>query len=890
VKSITLAIDGKTISVPDGTSILAAADRLGIKIPRLCFHPDLKPFGSCRMCLVEDEKTGRLTASCVTPAAPDMIIRTGTPRILRHRRNIVRLMIAEHPESCIVCNKGNRCQLRQVAANLGIGEVNLYSMPNPKALEEANPFIVRDLTKCILCGKCIRADHELVVVGAIDYNHRGFKSRPATVHEKGLEQSSCTFCGTCVSMCPTGALSPKSRQFVGTPEREALSICGFCGVGCSLYMGVSGDRIVEVNPSHRQDTVNGATLCIRGHFANDFLNSPDRLHRPLIGIGPRTGSRTGGERVPASWDDALDQVASRLMEIRRTEGPQSVGFLGSSKCTNEENYLFQKLARAVLKTNNIDTAGFFSGQRLRAHLHARLKGRFPVQPLSRLESADAILVIGADPEHSVPVVGYYLKRAVKKGAALVVADPRKTGLVHFASAWLPLAPGSDLDLIHGLAALVSRKRRGKEEQPMAAFLERYTTGADAFRSGLEDCDLNRVSRTTGIDPAMLDAAADLLLSRRIGVVAGGGLLKQRQAAPALDALVNLALITGCLEDSGAGLHLTAAENNQVGAWDMGAAPDALPGRQQILNEDHRKGWERAWQVKISPDAGLNCVRMIEEAEKGNLKALYILGENPLRSFPQPDRVRAAFDRLEFLVVQDILLTETAQSADVILPGAAFSEKGGSFTNLEGRIQAFDPVVRPPGEAKPDWEILARLAERAGGRRYASFEEIREEIRQNVPMYGLLPSSSRSAWVEEIPQTEKIALIPPAAAAEPAALAMDADYPYTAILAASRYHLGSGTRTSRSDRIGSFPLNDAVELSIADAQRLGIEAGQIVRIVSPWGELARGVCLQRALRPGCLLIPTAFRGNEAQKLIGLSAADRADFTGWNTVRVRIEKKE
>jgi formate dehydrogenase alpha subunit len=282
LETITLTIDGKKISCPSGTTIIEAAEQHGIKIPRLCYHPDLKPLGACRLCLVEDEKRGRLMASCVAPVTQDMAIRTDNPRIIRHRRNIVRLMIAEHPESCIVCSKGNRCQLRQVAAQMGVGETNLYHMPNYKTLEQANPFIIRDLSKCILCGKCIRADHELVVVGAIDYNLRGFKSRPATAHDLGLEDSNCTFCGTCVSICPTGALSTKNNRYVGSPERESHSICGFCGVGCSLTMGATGDRITEINPSDMPETVNKATLCVRGHFAHDFLNSDDRLISPLV--------------------------------------------------------------------------------------------------------------------------------------------------------------------------------------------------------------------------------------------------------------------------------------------------------------------------------------------------------------------------------------------------------------------------------------------------------------------------------------------------------------------------------------------------------------------------------------------------------------------------------
>ncbi|MBW1703017.1 MAG: (2Fe-2S)-binding protein, partial [Deltaproteobacteria bacterium] len=270
MEDVTLTINGKNISCPSGTSILNAALENRIKVPTLCHHPHLEPVGACRLCLVEDEKTGRIMASCVTPVAPDMTILTDSPTIKTHRTNIIRLMMANHPESCIVCSQGNRCELRQIAAELGVGQTDLYPMPHYTGLEEANPFIIRDLSKCILCGKCIRADHELVVVGAIDYNFRGFKSRPATVHEMPLEKSSCTFCGTCVSICPTGALSVKNTGYVGTSQKESTTICGFCGVGCSFVMGSVDGQIVEVNPSHKENTVNRSSLCVRGHFAHDY--------------------------------------------------------------------------------------------------------------------------------------------------------------------------------------------------------------------------------------------------------------------------------------------------------------------------------------------------------------------------------------------------------------------------------------------------------------------------------------------------------------------------------------------------------------------------------------------------------------------------------------------
>ena len=886
MENIVLSIDGKQLSCPPGTDILEVAGQHGIKIPTLCHHPDLKPFGACRLCLVEDEKTGRLMASCVTPAAPNMAIRTDSPKIRKHRRNIVRLMIAEHPESCVVCSKGNRCKLRQIAAQLGIGETNLYPMPNYKALEQANPFIVRDLSKCILCGKCIRADHELVVVGAIDYNLRGFKSRPATAHDLPLEHSNCTFCGTCVSMCPTGALSSKNTQYVGTPERESASICGFCSVGCNLSMGVVGDRIIEVHPLHLKDTVNGATICVRGHFAHDFLNADDRLLSPLI---RKDGNRETGQPVPTSWDDALESVANRLIEIKKKDGPQSIGFLGSSKCTNEENYLFQKLARVFFETNNVDNGGYLFGQSLLRHIEEMTDGGGRINKLAGLKESEAIFVIGGDPNHSVPVVSYYIKRAARMGTPVIVADPRPTELVDFSSLWLPLAPRSDLDLINGIAALLNEK-----EAYDHSFIYRHTEDFSRYRSALSRLDLERICEVTGLEISALKEAARLLKGKKIAFVVGHGILQQKYGVQSMEALLNLLLFTGSLGCEGAGFYILAKENNHYGAWDMGAVTDALPGRQSLKDETHRKKWGRAWKANISPDPGLDMIRMIEEAEKGNLKALYILGENPLRGLPNPDRVRNALEKLDFLVVQDILNGETAKMADVVLPGAAFSEKGGSFTNLEGRIQSFSPVVPPPGNAKPDWKILDLLGAKLGNSEpYNSLERIRAEIRQLIPLYVELKENGQG-WIKEASQKnvfhadEKGSLIPFSPVISIKNEVADTDFPFTAILGSSRYHLGSGTRTCHSNTIQALDLKGEIEISPEDGEKLNLHDGDLAGVISRHGTIEREVRLKEGLRSGLIFVPLAFHGNSAMNLIGLTQLGKTDSPGWKTCRVKLEK--
>jgi len=875
VEDISLTINGTRISCPAGTSILEAAGEHGIEIPTLCHHPDLEPYGACRLCLVEDQQSGRIMASCVTPAGPGMEILTHSPRVLRHRRNILRLMMAEHPESCLVCSKGNRCQLRQLAGQMDIGESGLYPTPNYKPIEQANPFIVRDLSKCILCGKCIRADHELVAVGAIDYHHRGFASRPATLYDLPLESSACTFCGTCVSICPTGALMPVIDNWAGTPEQETATTCGFCGVGCSLLMGTVDHKVVEVNPSGISDSVNRATLCVRGHFAHDFLNSRDRLTRPLI--------RKNGDLTPISWDQALDYAADRLLSIKKDYGPQSIAFLGSSKCTNEENYLFQKIARVLLGTHNVDNLGFMAARAAVEALESKMGGRRP-ERLSELEKAQAIVAIGADPGHSAPVVGYHLRRAARKGIPLIGIDPRKTDLFPFADLWLTVAPDRDTELLTCLTGLLWKRFA---HDP--GFIQQLTEGFGAYSEALSSFNPERLCLASGSDMGSLNRAVDLLKGKKIRFVIGHGITQQVHGVQAMEAIFNLALMTGSVAPKTAGIHILARENNEAGAWDMGAVPHALPGRMPVADISGRRGWEHEWHVKLSPDPGLNAIRMIQEAEKGNLRAMVIMGENPVRSLPQHERIHNALSRLDLLVVQDILQTETSRTAHVVLPGAAFSEKAGSFTSMEGRISCFSPVAAPPGEAMPDWEILDRLAVRMGHpHAYGSVKNIRTEIAHLIPMYEGLRHDPPGGWtwIREIPAKAPFMFSPPRLHDREAA---DDDYPVIAILGSHRLHLGSGTRTGRSRRIKALGRAAEIFIAPADGKRFGLNPGEPVSVTSATGMVVRQVVLDRGMQAGQVFVPTAFHENEALNLIPLAAWGEASWQGFKTCSVRLERK-
>ncbi|PKN26144.1 MAG: hypothetical protein CVU64_18445 [Deltaproteobacteria bacterium HGW-Deltaproteobacteria-21] len=874
MEQISLSINGKTVIAYAGTTIFKSAADNGIKIPSLCHHPRLPPAGACRLCMVEDEKTGRMMASCVTPVGSGMALRTETDALRKHRTNIVRLLMANHPDSCLVCKKGNRCELRSLAAEFGVAAAGLYPMPYFRKLEGANPFIVRDLTKCILCGRCIRADHELVAAGAIDYNLRGFRSRPATAHDLPLEQSACTFCGTCVSLCPTGALTARNSSYAGSPERETATICGFCGVGCSLVIGSAGGRIVDVNPSREERTVNQSTLCVRGHFAHDFLNVPERLAVPLV--------RKEGELTKVAWDEALDLVSERLLAIKSRYGPQSIGFLGSSKCTNEENYLFQRIARVALATNNVDNGSALRGRAVWKRLQERLGRGVQVNPLSHLEQAEAVLVLGADPGQSAPVLGYHIRRVSrKKEVPVIVIDPRRTDLTPLSSLWLPVEPNTDSELIHAIAGILLRK--GSYD---ADFVGKSAEGFQEYRESLSYLNFERVCRITGLDSGILAEAAGLLAGKKISFVFGHGILFQRNGIPAMDAIINLALITGSMGKGRGGFYGIAGENNETGARDMGSVPDALPGRISLSDGAARKQWERAWHASLSPDPGLGKARMVMEAERGNLKALYVMGENPVRALAGSLRIASALKNLEFLVVQDILETETTRLAHVVLPGAAFTEKSGSFTNMEGRIQSFEPAAPLPGEARPDWEILDLLGKRIGSwDTYRSIQNIRHEVAHLVPGYMDLGRKQSACWVKETAQPGIFRLSPYSPISDESS---DHGYPYKAILGTVRFHVGAGTRTSYSARMKEYGLEGEAEISPESAGSLGIRDGDEVSITSPYGAIRRKMVSSAGMRPGLVFVQRAVSGNDAASLLPLFSPITADTPGINVVPVKIER--
>jgi formate dehydrogenase alpha subunit len=826
VESITITLDGSEVSGHPGMTILELAAEVGIRIPTLCHDPHLSPLGACRVCLVEDEATGRLLASCVTPIATGMVVNTRSPRVIENRRVIVELMLASHPDTCIVCDKGNRCKLRQIATDLGIGLSSLEKIPAYHPVVDLNPFIRRDLSKCIRCGRCIRADREIAVVGAIDYTDRGFESRPATLFDIPLERTDCTFCGICVSVCPTGALSERTRISTRTASRATRSVCPLCGTQCAVLLEHGDRRVLGSRPAEDRNSVNHISLCVKGHYGFDFVNSPDRLTTPLV--------RRNGELVPAGWDEALDLVARRLTQLKEEGGGRCLGALGASRASNEENYLLQKFVRSALESNHIDSGLRFRGAALYAGIEQILGFGAMSQPISRIREAEEILVVGCDPPAENPLVGQMIKQAVKlRGARLTLVDPLPRSLNGgFLHTWIRPTPGTQT---HFLAGLVREMLRLGSSPGQNILGEK---GASTIRNALEESTPERVEEQTGVPAKLLkEEAKRLSAGRRLAVIPGAGVARGQGAFLSGSLLAVMTLVAGKMGTAGSGIFPIAFSLNDQGALDMGACFDRLPG--------HRKAAE----------PGLDYASMMEAAGKGTLRGLYVVGENPLRDCPDAQKVREGLSRLDLLVVQDLFLTETARLAHVVLPSASFAEKAGTFTNLERRVVRFRRAIEPLGESRPDGAILADLMGRMG---YAvppfTPEGTLAEINEQVPAYRgitlrrLEREPEGVFWPcadEEDPGTpflyagrslqvpEEALLDFPSAPALPA---QGGDYPLSLLTAATLFHSEDGVTTARSRTLLQACPEGFVTMNPFDAAPFGIEDGGTATLRSCAGSL------------------------------------------------------
>jgi formate dehydrogenase major subunit len=732
--TVRIEIDGLPATVKAGTSILRAARESGVDIPKLCATDSLKPFGSCRMCLVEVEGRKGYPASCTTPVEAGMKIRTQTESLATLRRNVMELYISDHPLDCLTCSANGDCELQDVAGSVGLREVR-YGFDGENHLEAeidtSNPYFQFDASKCIVCSRCVRACDEVQGTFALTIQGRGFESKVSAGIGESFLDSECVSCGACVQACPTATLMEKSIVDHGQPDHSVKTTCAYCGVGCSFVAEMKGDQVVRMTPDNSGGANHGHS-CVKGRFAWGYSTHRDRILNPLIRDSIDEPWRQVG------WDEAIQFAAKRFKDIQQEFGRKSIGGITSSRCTNEEVFAVQKLVRAAMGNNNVDTCARVCHSPTGYGLKQTLGTSAGTQPFDSVMDADVIVVIGANPTEGHPVFASQMKRRLRQGARLIVVDPRRIGLVkspHIRADYhLPLLPGTNVPIINAFAHVVVSE--GLVDENYVA--ERCDMESfEAWKAMIlrPENSPEEVEKISGVPAEDIRAAARLYGSAEHGAIYYGlGVTEHSQGSTMVMGMANLAMATGNIGFSGGGVNPLRGQNNVQGSCDMGSFPHELAGYRPVQDDEVRGSFENHWGVTLDPEPGFRIPNMFDEACAGRYKGMYIQGEDLAQSDPNTLHVEQALRSMECIVVQDLFLNETAKFAHVFLPGTSFLEKDGTFINAERRINRVRPVMKPR-QGKDEWLITQELAQAMGyPMRYNSAAEIMDEIAELTPTF------------------------------------------------------------------------------------------------------------------------------------------------------------
>ncbi|HBM11873.1 MAG TPA: formate dehydrogenase subunit alpha [Rhodospirillaceae bacterium] len=738
-KTVTVQINGRTITVPEGTSVMRAASELGQDIPKLCATDMVNAWGSCRMCLVEIDGVRGTPASCTTPVREGMSVRTQTPRLEKIRRGVMELYISDHPLDCLTCAANGDCELQDTAGEVGLrdvrygfqGEKHFAEAAEPK--DESNPYFHFDSSKCIVCSRCVRACEEVQGTFALTIQGRGFDSKvSAGTASDNFFGSECVSCGACVQACPTATLMEKSVYDHGVPNRSVLTTCAYCGVGCSFKAEMQGDQVVRMVP-YKDGGANEGHSCVKGRFAWGYATHKDRITTPMV----RDKITDPWRKV--SWDEAIAFAADRFKSIQQKYGNGSIGGITSSRCTNEEVFVVQKMIRAAFGNNNVDTCARVCHSPTGYGLKTTFGTSAGTQNFKSVEKADVILVIGANPTDGHPVFASRMKKRLRAGAKLIVADPRKIDLVRSphvsASHHIQLRPGTNVALMNALAHVVVTEGLVDEEFVAERCEEADFARWRAFVAEARNAP-EALSEKIGVDPQTIREAARLYATGKNGAIYYGlGVTEHSQGSTMVMAMANLAMATGNIGREGVGVNPLRGQNNVQGSCDMGSFPHELPGYRHVADAVARGTFEADWDVTLSPEPGLRIPNMFAAALDGSFRGLFVQGEDIAQSDPNTHHVTAALESMECIVVQDLFLNETAAFAQVFLPGTSFLEKDGTFTNAERRINRVRPVMTEQSGLS-EWEVVARLSRAMGyDMHYSSSSEIMDEIARLTPTFS-----------------------------------------------------------------------------------------------------------------------------------------------------------
>ena len=888
-KVVTLTIDGRAVAVPEGTSIMRAAMEAGTQIPKLCATDMLEAFGSCRLCLVEIQGRAGTPASCTTPVAAGMVVTTQSDRLKRLRRGVMELYISDHPLDCLTCSANGDCELQDMAGAVGLREVRYgyagEKHPDP-GKDESNPYFTYDPSKCIVCSRCVRACEEVQGTFALTIAGRGFGSVVSPGMEEEFLNSECVSCGACVQACPTATLNEKSVIDIGTPEHSVVTTCAYCGVGCSFKAEMRGEELVRMVP-YKDGKANRGHSCVKGRFAWGYAHHRERILKPMI---RKTITEPWRE---VSWDEAIAYAASELKRIQATYGRASIGGITSSRCTDEETFLVQKLIRGGFGTNNVDTCARVCHSPTGYGLSQTFGTSAGTQDFDSVEATDVVILIGANPTDAHPVFASRLKKRLRAGAKIIVIDPRAIDLVrsaHIEAAYhLPLRPGTNVAMLTALAHVIVTEGLVNEtfvrERCDWSEFEHWAAFVAAPRNSPEE-----VAKISGVPAETIRQAARLYATGGNGAIYYGlGVTEHSQGSTTVMAIANLAMATGKIGRPGVGVNPLRGQNNVQGSCDMGSFPHELSGYRHISGDATREMFEALWGVKLEKEPGLRINNMLDAAVGGSFKGIYIQGEDILQSDPDTKHVAAGLAAMECVIVQDLFLNETANYAHVFLPGSTFLEKNGTFINAERRIQLVRKVMAPRNRYE-DWEITVLLANAMGfPMHYDHPSQIMDEIARLTPTFA----GVSFARIEELgsiqwPCNEKAPEGTPVMhvggfvrgkgkfiVTEYIATDERTGPRFPLLLTTGRFlsQYNVGAQTRRTANV-VWHEEDRLEMHPHDAEQRGIRDGDWVKLASRSGETTLRALITERVAPG--VVYTTFHHPDTQANVITT-----DFSDWAT---------
>ena len=887
---VTCLIDGRAVTVPAGTTVMRAAALAGGSIPKLCATDNLKQFGSCRLCLVEIDGMRGTPASCTTPVADGMTVHTQTPRLEKLRRGVMELYISDHPLDCLTCSANNDCELQDQAAAVGLRDVR-YGYEGANNLEApvdtSNPYFDFDPAKCIACSRCVRACDEVQGTLALTIDGRGFASKvSAGLESDSFLSSECVSCGACVQACPTASLQEKTVKAIGKPERAVVTTCAYCGVGCTFRAEMRGEQLVRMVP-WKDGKANRGHSCVKGRFAWGYAQHQERILKPMIRESIEQPWREVG------WDEALGFAAARINHIRDTYGRNALGGITSSRCTNEETFLVQKLIRAGFGTNNVDTCARVCHSPTGYGLKTTFGTSAGTQDFDSVEDSDVILVIGANPTDGHPVFASRMKKRLRAGAKLIVIDPRRTDLVrspHIAADYhLQLRPGTNVAILTAMAHVIVTEGLADE-----AFI-RERCDWDEYSHWAEFVAQDRnspefLAPVTGVDAETVRGAARLYATGGNGAIYYGlGVTEHSQGSSTVMAIANLSMATGNIGRRGVGVNPLRGQNNVQGACDMGSFPHELSGYRHVSDPAARALFEAEWGVPIDPEPGLRIPNMLDAATDGKFKAIYIQGEDILQSDPDTRHVAAGLAAMDCVIVHDLFLNETANYAHVFLPGSTFLEKNGTFTNAERRIQPVRKVMEPLNGLE-DWQVTQELARAIGlDWNYTHPSQIMDEIARLTPSFAgvsfdRLDAEGSLQWPvnEAAPDGSPIMHVDGFVRGKGRFVVTDyvptdertgPRFPLllTTGRILSQYNVGAQTRRTANT---VWHQEDVLEMHPVDAENRGLHNGDWTRLTSRSGETTLRVEVTDRVAPG--VVYTTFHHPATQANVVTT-----DFSDWAT---------